>query len=139
MKVLLALVLAAGAATLPGTFTVRQGKGTGPSGEWQVQLIDGGSLSIVGAVSVNIVDAGAPLNINPPASLPLPAGAATDATLSQLLDGGVLQLGRSSDGTARAIAVTEQGVQWVQQLPFPLQRPNPLGLPCNAVRRTNCR
>lgn len=73
------------------------------------------------------------------ASLPLPSGAATDSTLSQLLDGGVLQLGRSSDGAARAIAVTDQGVQWVQQLPSPLQRPNTLGLACNAVRRTNCR
>jgi hypothetical protein len=71
------------------------------------------------------------------AALPLPSGAATDATLSMLLDGGVAIRGQTLDGTIRPVLLTEGGAQWVKVLPG--AAPNALLLPCNAVRRSNCR
>jgi hypothetical protein len=71
------------------------------------------------------------------ATLPLPSGAATDATLSVLLDGGVQIRGQTLDGTIRPLLLTEGGAQWVKMLPG--AAPNALLLPCNAVRRSNCR
>jgi hypothetical protein len=95
VKLLLALLLAVD----PGVTTVKQGKGRGTNDAWSVEctncggsggsssggavyVLDAGVLNvnpvgIAGQVSMNIVDAGAPLNVNPPASLPLPTGAAT--------------------------------------------------------------
>jgi hypothetical protein len=70
------------------------------------------------------------------AALPLPSGAATDATLSQLLDGGVGVLGRATTGQVVPIAVDSTGVMFVSS-----PRPPPLNpfLPrCNPVRRTGC-
>lgn len=67
----------------------------------------------------------------------LPSGAATDATLSMLLDGGVQIRGQTLDGTVRPVLLTEGGAQWVKMLPG--AAPNALLLPCNAVRRSNCR
>jgi hypothetical protein len=69
------------------------------------------------------------------AALPLPAGAATDATLSQLLDGGVLQLGRSPLGLVMPVAVDVSGAQYVV-VPLPMR--NPFLPRCNPVRRTGC-
>lgn len=70
------------------------------------------------------------------AALPLPAGAATDSTLSQLLDGGVLARGLGPSGLGVPIAVAQTGVLYVQQAPVaPL---NPFLPRCNPVRRTGC-
>jgi hypothetical protein len=70
-------------------------------------------------------------------STPLPVGAATDSTLSQLLDGGVAALGRQPDGTLRPIAVDSGGVVFVNVVQP--ARVNPFLMPCTAVRRFNCR
>lgn len=131
------MLLAAGSASLPGTIKVQQGKGVGPNGEWQVQLLDGGSLSIVGAVSVNILDAGAPLNINPPVSLPLPTGAATDSNLSRLLDGGIASLGMNPSGALQPMALTAGGAVWSTEV-APRPPLNPFLPRCNAVRKIRC-
>jgi hypothetical protein len=111
-------------------------------------------VGIAGQVGVNITDAGAPLNVQGPltdaqlrasavpisaAALPLPSGAATDSTLSQLLDGGVLVRGLAPNGQALPVAIDSSGAQYVRPVtavnPYPL---NPFLPRCNPVRRTGC-
>jgi hypothetical protein len=53
---------------ISGTVTALQGAGS-----------DGGLWQVGGTVNVNLLDAGGPLNLNPPATWPLPTGAATAA------------------------------------------------------------
>lgn len=69
-------------------------------------------------------------------STPLPTGAATDSTLSQLLDGGVLARGLTPGGQGVAVAVTPAGAVYV--VTSPSQPLNPFLARCNAVRRFNC-
>lgn len=83
MRLLLALLLAVGAPVAPGTSKVQQGRGGGPYGEWLV-VVDGG-ISIAGPVSVNVLDAGPPLNVNPHAVLMPDGGSpASEGTLALL-------------------------------------------------------
>jgi hypothetical protein len=73
------------------------------------------------------------------AALPLPTGAATNSTLSVLLDGGVNVRGLGPSGVYLPELVDTAGVQYVAPLPTVAARPlNPFLPRCNPVRRVGC-
>lgn len=78
-----------------------------------------------------------PITANAPGlQVQLPVGAATDATLSALLDGGVVMLVRAPGGQNLPALAEQSGTPIVtMRAPPPL---NPFLPRCNPVRRTGC-
>lgn len=108
---------------ITGTVTANQGTPNTAANRWPVQITDGTDLALVSAAGALIVDGSAVTQPISAASLPLPTGAATEATLLSI-DGKLNSLGqKASAGSVPVVIASDQSPIDVSVTNFPATQP----------------